>query len=67
MCKIGESFRRHYIDVLKFMPEHLGDPHEIYVRSTHIERAVVSAQRFLDGFFPAAARSFPFVIVQCTA
>jgi hypothetical protein len=50
-------FRSRYVDQDKLLPAVLEDPSVLYARTTHIERTLVSAQRLLDGLYPAAART----------
>ncbi|KAG0079377.1 Acid phosphatase-like protein 2, partial [Linnemannia elongata] len=53
--QVGQRLREIYIDQLHFLPKRL-DPEELYVRNTYIWRTRMSAENFLDGFYPPHTR-----------
>lgn len=59
MMEIGKKLRAHYIDRLKFLPQHLNadfNRNHLYVRSTAYLRTIESTQYLLSGLFPLAMR-----------
>jgi hypothetical protein len=50
--EFGGNFRKLYVDTLKFLPSTL-DPTRMYLRSTDVERTILSAYNFLNGLCKA--------------
>eukprot|EP00698_Gefionella_okellyi_P011067 TRINITY_DN2901_c0_g1_i2.p1 TRINITY_DN2901_c0_g1~~TRINITY_DN2901_c0_g1_i2.p1 ORF type:complete len:401 (+),score=35.68 TRINITY_DN2901_c0_g1_i2:76-1278(+) len=51
MEEIGRRYRDHYITKLGFLPESY-QPNLVYVRATHVVRALISAQKLMEGMYP---------------
>lgn len=60
---LGKSFRARYVTELGFLPSSF-DPTYVKVRSTDVERTLLSAYNFLEGLYPSASGSSPIVQVD---
>jgi hypothetical protein len=49
---LGVKARKRYVDEYGLLNEKY-DPHEIYIRSTDVNRTIESIESFLQGFYPA--------------
>ncbi|KAI9325035.1 histidine phosphatase superfamily [Zopfochytrium polystomum] len=60
MLSIGAALRAHYVDAVKFLPQHLTSDYlssqQLYVRSTGYLRTIESTQYLLSGLFPLHTR-----------
>ncbi|KAJ2788062.1 hypothetical protein GGI15_000237, partial [Coemansia interrupta] len=49
---LGSQLRSIYVDKLKFLPDWLDNPSQLYVRTTHYWRTKNSAEQLLGGLYP---------------
>jgi acid phosphatase len=49
--ELGEFFRRHYIEQMKFLPDRY-DPRYVFIRSSEVERCQRSAMSLMSGLYP---------------
>jgi acid phosphatase len=62
---LGERLRHLYVNQLGFMPKTIPDGDMIYIRSTHIPRALESVQQAFTGLYPKEFRedNFPSLTI----
>ncbi|STX52358.1 major acid phosphatase Map (histidine-acid phosphatase) [Legionella busanensis] len=54
--QLGKKLRQKYVDQLHLLPDQY-NPASIYIRSTHIKRAIMSADSCLFGLYPSNKRT----------
>lgn len=57
---LGQHLRRLYVDQLGFMPSEISNASLIYLRSTHMPRAMESLQQAFTGMYPLELRDKSF-------